>query len=197
MQKTSRAESQAKTREQLLVAAERLFLRDGYAITTLERVAAEAGFSKGAVYSNFAKKDELCLAVLDRIHARNGATLIGHVGTADSIDERLARLTAWAEGNIGETGWTVLEVEFATANRTNEDARRQLRSRRKFIVTVLAQLLQEQSDELGVALPVSATSAAEAVLALGTGLGVQRSVDPSVSIEPLIDLIRTFTQAKS
>jgi AcrR family transcriptional regulator len=40
-----------------------LFLRDGYAATSLEKVADEAGYSKGAVYSNFWNKDELCLAV--------------------------------------------------------------------------------------------------------------------------------------
>jgi len=63
----SRAESQAQTRDRLVAKAREMFLRDGYASTSLERVAEEAGFSKGAVYSNFGGKDDLCLAVLDSI----------------------------------------------------------------------------------------------------------------------------------
>ena len=63
----SRAESQALTRQRLVDVARDLFLREGYAKTSLERVAEEAGFSKGAVYSNFGGKDDLCLAVLDSI----------------------------------------------------------------------------------------------------------------------------------
>ncbi|MDN5852536.1 MAG: TetR/AcrR family transcriptional regulator, partial [Actinomycetia bacterium] len=61
----TRAERQAQTREALISVARELFLRDGFAATSLDRVAVEAGFSKGAVYSNFSGKEELGLAVLD------------------------------------------------------------------------------------------------------------------------------------
>jgi len=59
----SRAGRQAQTREALIRTAHELFLSDGYQVTSLDRVALEAGFSKEAVYSNFAGKEELCLAV--------------------------------------------------------------------------------------------------------------------------------------
>lgn len=77
MARLTRAESQARTREQLIETAKQLFLRDGYSVTSLERVADEAGYSKGAVYSNFRNKDELCLAVLDRIHDEQVALVAG------------------------------------------------------------------------------------------------------------------------
>ncbi|MER5838148.1 TetR family transcriptional regulator, partial [Streptomyces sp. NPDC002130] len=67
MARLTRAESQARTREHVLDTAHDLFLHDGFTKTSIERVAEAAGYSKGAVYSNFATKNELCLAVLDRI----------------------------------------------------------------------------------------------------------------------------------
>jgi AcrR family transcriptional regulator len=63
---SSRARRQAETRAALLDAADRLFCRDGYAVTTLERIAAEGGFTKGAIYANFTSKEALFLALQER-----------------------------------------------------------------------------------------------------------------------------------
>ena len=60
----SRSERKARTREELLAAARKVFLRRGFHGATLEEIADEAGYTKGAVYSNFAGKDDLYLALL-------------------------------------------------------------------------------------------------------------------------------------
>jgi AcrR family transcriptional regulator len=60
----SRAEAQDTTRRSLLRAAGRLFLRNGFVATSLADIAEEAGVTKGAVYSNFASKEDLFLALL-------------------------------------------------------------------------------------------------------------------------------------
>ena len=57
--RVTRAERQAQTRERLIEVAREMFLSDGYAATSLDKVAVRAGFSKGAVYSNFAGKEQL------------------------------------------------------------------------------------------------------------------------------------------
>lgn len=61
----SRQESQRHTRDALVLAARAVFGRDGYHGANLELIAREAGFSKGAVYSNFDGKAALFLAVMD------------------------------------------------------------------------------------------------------------------------------------
>jgi AcrR family transcriptional regulator len=61
----TRAERQRETRAALLAAAREGFARDGYHGANLEAIANEAGFSKGAVYSNFDGKADLFLAVID------------------------------------------------------------------------------------------------------------------------------------
>jgi AcrR family transcriptional regulator len=61
----TRKERQERTRELLVAAASRVFARRGYHQATVEEIAAEAGFSTGAVYSNFSGKEELFLSLAD------------------------------------------------------------------------------------------------------------------------------------
>jgi AcrR family transcriptional regulator len=60
----TREESKARTRKELLRAANRLFVRNGFVATSLADIAEEAGLTKGAVYSNFESKEDLFLALL-------------------------------------------------------------------------------------------------------------------------------------
>lgn len=62
----SRRDRQQQTREALIFAARTVFSEDGYHAASLDRIAREAGFSKGAVYSNFDGKSALFLAVMDQ-----------------------------------------------------------------------------------------------------------------------------------
>src|ERR1700756_5756827 len=68
----------AMTRDHLLAAAAEVFGRRGYHAATLDEVAEAAGFSKGAVYSNFASKEDLFLALL----RQRGAQLVSEFAFA-------------------------------------------------------------------------------------------------------------------
>src|ERR1700733_4198504 len=57
----------ATSREQLLAAAARVFARAGYHGASMSEIAAEARFSKGALYWSFASKEELFFALLDEL----------------------------------------------------------------------------------------------------------------------------------
>lgn len=61
----TREEAKARTRSDLLKAAGRLFLRNGFWATSLSEIAEEAGLSKGAVYSNFESKEAFFLALMN------------------------------------------------------------------------------------------------------------------------------------
>jgi AcrR family transcriptional regulator len=60
-----RSERRARTRAQLLEAAARVYARRGFESATLDEVAEEAGFTKGAVYDHFGSKEKLLFALLD------------------------------------------------------------------------------------------------------------------------------------
>ncbi|HSK32534.1 MAG TPA: helix-turn-helix domain-containing protein, partial [Propionicimonas sp.] len=59
-----------QTREKLMDAATTLFAQKGVLAASVEEICERAEFTRGAFYSNFADKDELCLAVLNRQAAR-------------------------------------------------------------------------------------------------------------------------------
>ena len=108
----SRAEQNDRNRALLLDAARRVFLERGYYAATLDQIADEAGFSKGAVYSRFASKADMFLALLeDRIAERaaeNGQLAGELAGTGN-----FAALLDLAErAERGAPGWRLLVTEF-------------------------------------------------------------------------------------
>jgi AcrR family transcriptional regulator len=112
--RVSRAESKAATRAELLDAARRVFLERGFHGASLELVAREAGYTKGAVYSAFTGKADLFLAVYDREMDRRRSEISVVVSEAlargdESADEAarefFRRLRAQRE-------WTLALLEF-------------------------------------------------------------------------------------
>ncbi len=197
MARISRVESQARTRETLVQTAKKLFLRDGYAATSLEKVADEAGFSKGAVYSNFRNKDQLCLAVVDAIRDDQAHKMARAIGGAATLEAMLTAFQTWADETIGDQAWTVFEVEFATRARQDDVVRRELAQRNSDIRAAITTLLAAHAEEFGIALPMPAEDCATALLSLGVGLGVQRAIDPDVGIDVLPGVIRLLAGGKS
>ncbi len=186
MARMTRAESQAQTRSQLVATAKRLFFTDGYHPTSLEKVADAAGYSKGAVYSNFRNKDELCASVLDEIRAERFAEVVALVSQSD----RFEALRGWAERVIGDPGWTPLEAEFALHARRNVQLRTELAGRLHNIIEMLANGV-ESAEDLDLKLP--SREAATVMLALGVGLGLMRSIDPDIPVNGLVDTLRLVT----
>src|ERR1700712_5679119 len=71
----TRKQRQEHTRSCLLEAAGRVFARRGLSQASVDEVAADAGFTKGAVYANFGSKEELFLEMLDVRFARRLADM--------------------------------------------------------------------------------------------------------------------------
>jgi AcrR family transcriptional regulator len=189
MTRKTRAETQAATRAQLVATAKQMFFVDGYHPTSLEKVADAAGYSKGAVYSNFRNKDELCTAVLDEIRAERLGEVIEMMARPDT-PARIEALRDWAERVIGDPGWTTLEVEFAVHARRTEQLRTELAGRLAGILQMLTAAV-ESADAPDLKMPGRET--ATVMLALGVGLGLLRSVDPAISVDGLIDALKLLT----
>lgn len=113
MPRMTREESQAQTREKLIGVAQMLFARDGYAATSLERIADEAGYSKGAVYSNFDGKEALFLDVLDAHGKTSLATILAALHDAHTLDDAIERLARWSDKQSRTGNWPSLIVEYA------------------------------------------------------------------------------------
>ncbi|MFF2111164.1 TetR/AcrR family transcriptional regulator [Rhodococcus koreensis] len=192
MARLTRSESQARTRAHLVATARDLFLADGYAATSLEKVADEAGYSKGAVYSNFKNKKELCLEVLGLIHATKGQEIAEALGGGETMEERLEAFQAWAEKTLGDVGWTMLEFELIVLSRHDPELRDALTATLGVAREITVTLLKSFTDSLGVVLPVPAQDAALSILSLGVGLGIQRAIDPTISARVVTDNLRVL-----
>ena len=97
----TREQSRANTRERLLASARRAFARNGFHGASVEEIASDAGFSTGALYSNFEGKEDLFLVLMEREideHARELADAVrlrptvAERATAAGVLSRRARL---------------------------------------------------------------------------------------------------------
>ena len=178
----SRAQRQAQTREKLIEVAREMFLDVGYAACSLDKVAVAAGFSKGAVYSNFSGKEELCMAVLDTIHEEQLEGIVDAFTADVDLEGRIDAFMDWTREGLGEPRLTALEVEFAAVARQSPYVAGELVKRHREISKALADLVRRVTKEAGIDLPMGADQAAVALLSLGIGLGAMRSLDPTIDV---------------
>ena len=188
----SRAERQALTRESLIATARDMFLAVGYAATSLDRVALEAGFSKGAVYSNFAGKEELCMAVLDSIHEEQLGGVLSAFSKDTDLDGRIDAFVEWAREGLGRPRWTALEVEFASIARQSPYVALELVKRHREITDALTELIAGVLTQEKLDIGLTPRQAATALLSLGIGLGAMRSLDSSIDVDIFGGIIRAL-----
>ena len=113
MKRLTRKESRAITRTRLLEAGVQLFRRDGYAATSVERIAEEAGFSKGAVYSNFESKEAIFLAVLNHQGQEGLDPLFAAIDATPHPSEVVKLLITWANERSHSGIWSLTILEHA------------------------------------------------------------------------------------
>lgn len=189
-------EQRAQTRADLLIAARDRFLEVGYAAAGLEDIADQAGYSKGAVYSNFVDKPNLCREVLQAIHVEKIGELAGVVTGQGELQARIDLLSDWVRRTAGDVGWTMLELEFITVARNDPDLLAMIVELRaaacSTVVELLVDLVRGESgaDEIAPELREVLESAAELLLSAGIGLGIQRAIDPTIATEPVIASMR-------
>lgn len=192
MQRLSRAEAQVRTRELIVASATELFLRDGFTATSLEAVAAHAGFTRGAVYSNFAGKVALGSAVIDALYERetDRVLALAEAARADGLAAVIACVDAWGRTIVGDRAWFRLEMAVAATNTEDGGQMAATASRYARIRAATATLVKELEAAHGLALPVDAETLALGLFSLILGLGMQRATDPSVST----DVVAVFVQ---
>src|ERR1019366_10573898 len=93
-----------QTRDYLLSAAERVFAERGFHAASLDEVAAVAGFSKGAVYSNFKNKEDLFLALFKANYDREMQALRATLeGSEVPPETRLSDFVALIREEVSQT----------------------------------------------------------------------------------------------
>lgn len=178
-QRLTRTERQAKTRADLLEAAARVFAQRGYDAASVTEIAEEAGYSHGAVYSNFEGKEELFLALYEEWVARRVAELEltwSHEGT---LAER-ARAAAddWMRSLARDPEPFLLRLEFTARAARDPGLRRRLGTRVGAVPLAIRRLIEEAADGEARRLPLSPDELALALQALSLGLALETLSNP-------------------
>lgn len=198
----TRAEKQARTRAELIATAARVFARRGYSGASVEEIAEEAGYSHGAVYSNFEGKADLFLAVFEDYMAERVRELAETQAAlpSDAPLEARARALAdqWMDRLARDQASVLLHMEFIANGERDPELAQRFGARSAAMREALARYISGYQEEAGVDLALSADDLALVLRALGIGLAIESLVSPDAVrhdlygdfVEQLVTLLR-------
>jgi AcrR family transcriptional regulator len=186
-ERLTREEKKARTRALLIDAAATVFARRGFVAASLDEVAQEAGLTKGAVYSNFASKEELFQAVIDaRLNEPmlQAADDIGSTGTFEEQAMEGARVVGDMFQQERELFLLMLEYGIYCARHPEFAAG--LRARDRDRLAHVADLIADHAEKSGISLPLPADEMATVLGALSQGITLQKLNNPESVPEDLL-----------
>jgi AcrR family transcriptional regulator len=179
------------TRQQLLAAAAVVFSTRGYHAASIDDVADAAGFTKGAVYSNFASKEDLFLALIRErqekmLQAFFAAAEAGAASdTTPSLTDVFRRLSPTPEE-------FALWQEFELYARRQPELLARLRADNDTIFAQLVALVEHHWLSLEAAPPLPHVALARLYVAIFDGLARQRALDPDTVPDELFAQLIDF-----
>jgi AcrR family transcriptional regulator len=193
-QRLTREQKRQANRARLLTAAGGVFAARGYHGATVEQIAEESGLSNGALYYNFASKQELFLALMDeRTNERIRALerTFGVPADPETTPEGEIRSATDEAARTGpEPQEWALFFEFVAHSGRDPDFRREFRKRLRKMRNLLARVTRERAETQGDHLSLPPEQIAIGMQALAFGLAAQRLADrPNVPPDMLGKLI--------
>jgi AcrR family transcriptional regulator len=193
----SRVEQQERTRSKLMQAASKVFSCKGMQQGSIDEVAEEAGYTKGAFYANFKSKEELFLAMLDeRFEERIRATEEAFEGEDEFPPEQARHAAAdFARASRGDEEGERLFLEFATYALQNEDFREELLTRFGTLRARLAKVYERRMETYGIKdPPAPVESLVRMVIFMADGWALWRLLEPDqVNDELFESMVEIFT----
>ncbi|MGC9963730.1 MAG: TetR/AcrR family transcriptional regulator [Acidimicrobiales bacterium] len=169
-------------RRRLLDAALGVFAESGFDNASVDQVAAAAGLTKGAVYSNFASKDDLFLAMMsDQILYR-----VEKVRTVLSVlpMEIQPRQTLRAIGGlltealIEQREWRLVFLDFWRRALRDDEVRAKFVAHRRALRSAIAENIEQVLERAPADSGMTVDEVVTLVLALSNGLAIEQYVAP-------------------
>jgi AcrR family transcriptional regulator len=183
----TREQSRANTRERLLGAARRVFARSGFHGASVEEVASEAGFSTGALYSNFTGKEDLFLALMEREINEHAREIAQAVSARESMAERATGgARQWMIMIEREPEVLLLFMEFWAYGVRDAQVRPKVAARFAQVRELLTKLIADGVREFDLELDIPAEQLAVVIDALADGIARQKLADPDAVPDELM-----------
>jgi AcrR family transcriptional regulator len=186
----TREQSKANTRERLLAAARSAFADSGFHGASVEEIATRAGFSTGALYSNFDGKEDLFLVLMEREIGEHAKEIARAVAERPSVSERATGgARQWMTMIEREPELLLLFMEFWAYGVRDAAVRPKVAERFAQVRRMLTQLIEDGAREFKLDLALPAEQLAVAVDALADGIARQRLADPSAVPDELMGTV--------
>ena len=170
-----------ETRGRLLDAAAVVFIERGIGAASVEEIADEAGFSRGAFYSNFVDKDELVLALLERMSRQSVAEIEQLMIDHPEPDDYVRATQAMLREPRRRDGLhhPVLSTELVLYSLRNPKARPLLKERLDRAQDVIWRVVERNAASMGLQPAGNRRAIAAMINALDDGFGLHAIIDPT------------------
>ncbi|ETB30862.1 TetR/AcrR family transcriptional regulator [Mycobacterium avium] len=187
--------TRGEVRDRILDAAAKVFAAEGFAGATIDAIGQAAGFTKGAVYSNFESKDELFLALLDREFELRGQQI------AIALDRSAGDTTAAArevsrsvlDSVRDHSDYYVLLVEYWLRAQRDPQLRERLIERRRAAADQALHIVESTDTVPG---DRRLTDIAQLVVTLNLGVAMEEVLRPgTINPDLLAQLITALLES--
>jgi AcrR family transcriptional regulator len=183
----TREQSKANTRERLLAAARSAFASHGFHGASVDEIASAAGFSTGALYSNFDGKEDLFLVLMEREIDEHAREIAAAVRERASMAERATGgARQWMTMIEREPELLLLFMEFWAYGVRDAQVRPKVAARFAQVRELLTQLITDGVRDFELELEIPAEQLAVAVDALADGIARQKLADPEAVPDELM-----------
>lgn len=178
MPRLTRKEKQAHTRACLMHSAAKLFTKRGLEQASIEDVAEDAGFTKGAFYANFRSKEELFLAMLDERFGERIDEIERVIAGEGTTTEKARRAgDDFAQMLAADPEWERLFFEFTAYAGRNEEFRQELITRYHTMRDRVASALRARAGESSRADAIPYDRIAMMTCAMANGYALERMLE--------------------
>jgi AcrR family transcriptional regulator len=177
----TRLQRSEETRAALLRSASRTICALGMHGASVDRIAAKAGYTKGAFYAHFASKEDLFLTMLDEHFATELARLDAVLsGTGDPAEEARGAAEDFLDHIDADPDWRRLYQEFATHAARNEAFRIEFAARQRDLRERMAAVFARWASDFGVIPPVPPQDVAAMTFFMADGFLLDQLIDPEL-----------------
>ena len=168
------------TRARFIQSAEKIFARDGFEAAKLEEIANDAGYTRGAFYSNFESKEDLFFALLEKEISHRIAALEKEMAKFRDPEAKLKAMREFFLSKTLDRRWSLLAMEFKLFAVRHPEVKQRLAAMHRRFVGPRVGVLEEVMKALGRELPVPAFAIGVSLATLGNSLMVEHMLDPAL-----------------
>jgi AcrR family transcriptional regulator len=179
MARLSREEKRFETQEKIKSAALKAFASNGFSGAAIDRIAEDAGFSRGAFYSNYSTKEELLLDLLQEQHEREISKWQSMIADADNLEITYQKMSEEFIAYLQQAEWGLFNIEVQLHAKRNPDFAKRYNQYVTAVNSNIAESLSAMYQKANRQIPADLLLIAAMIRNLVIGISVDTSNDNS------------------